>query len=118
VEEIAAQRGQVRPRFYHVPDVSRWSRKFLIAKCILMTMLIVIRTRPDVIVTTGAAPGVFALLAGAPLGAKRIWIDSIANAQEVSLSGCKARHVATLWLTQWPQLANDKTGPEYRGSVI
>ena len=42
---------------------------------------LLLRHRPDVIVTTGAAPGYFALRFGKLLGARTIWIDSMANAE-------------------------------------
>jgi len=118
VAAMAEQRGQPSPRFYTVPDVNRWSGKSRLAACMLRISLIVLRTRPDAIITTGAAPGLMALAAGVPLGARRIWVDSIANADTISLSGRNAKRIATLWLTQWPHLANETEGPAYRGSVI
>ena len=48
---------------------------------------ILIRERPDVVVTTGAAPGFVALAAAKLLlGCRTIWIDSIANAERLSSS--------------------------------
>ena len=38
------------------------------------------------------------------VGARTVWVDSIANAEELSLSGQKASRIATLTLTQWPEL--------------
>jgi hypothetical protein len=35
----------------------------------------------------------------------------------LSMSGRRAGPYATLWLTQWPHLAQEG-GPEYRGSVF
>ena len=75
------------------------------------------RHRPDVVLSTGAAPGFFAILFGKLLGARTIWVDSIANAEQLSLSGKKAGRFADLWLTQWPHLAQPG-GPLYKGSVI
>jgi Oligosaccharide biosynthesis protein Alg14 like len=80
-------------------------------------LLVIVRERPDVVVTTGAAPGFFALVIGKMFRAKTIWIDSIANAEELSLAGRKVRHWADHWLTQWPALAK-KDGPRYLGSVL
>jgi Oligosaccharide biosynthesis protein Alg14 like len=51
------------------------------------------------------------------LGARTIWVDSIANIDVLSMSGQKAGRYADLWLTQWPELASPN-GPEYRGSVL
>jgi hypothetical protein len=77
----------------------------------------VLRLRPDAVVSTGAAPGLVAAVVGKLIGAKAIWIDSIANAQQLSLSGRLARRVADLWLTQWRHLAAED-GPHYGGSVL
>jgi len=66
---------------------------------------IVRRTRPDFVITTGALPGLLCLVAGRLTGARTIWIDSVANAGTLSLSGRYARWFATLRMTQWEHLA-------------
>lgn len=103
-------------QFFVVPDASRWNKLRLVWLALLM-MKNVIRIRPDVVVSTGAAPGFFALFWGKRLGAKTIWMDSIANVEKLSLSGQKAGSYADLWLTQWEHLATAK-GPCYVGAVI
>jgi UDP-N-acetylglucosamine:LPS N-acetylglucosamine transferase len=77
----------------------------------------VMRTRPDVIISTGAAPGLFGILFGRLVGARTIWIDSIANAEQLSLSGRIASKIAHFALTQWPHLATTH-GPSYHGSIL
>jgi hypothetical protein len=57
------------------------------------------------------------LLFGKLLGARTIWIDSIANAEQLSVSGAKVKPFADLWLTQWPHLVT-KDGPDYKGAVL
>jgi UDP-N-acetylglucosamine:LPS N-acetylglucosamine transferase len=83
----------------------------------IQILLLIIRYRPDVVITTGAAPGYFAVVFGHIIGSKTIWIDSIANADTLSLSGRKMARWAGLWLTQWPDLAKPD-GPQYKGSVF
>ena len=73
--------------------------------------------RPDVVISTGAAPGYFAIRLGNLFGARTIWVDSVANVEELSLSGQKAGPHAKLWLTQWAHLAREN-GPHHRGSVL
>lgn len=73
--------------------------------------------RPDVILSTGAAPGIIAIAIGRFFGAKTIWIDSIANSEKVSMSGKMAKYVAHVQLTQWEHLSS-VGGPRYVGSVI
>ncbi|WP_197030745.1 oligosaccharide biosynthesis protein Alg14 [Halomonas sp. BC04] len=67
---------------------------------------IVRECRPDVIISTGAAPGLLVLFAGFLLGRKTLWVDSIANCRRLSLSGRVARLFASRVLTQWPELAS------------
>jgi hypothetical protein len=73
--------------------------------------------RPDVVISTGAAPGYFAILFGKKLGAKTIWLDSIANVDELSMSGRAVGKYADLWLTQWEHLATEG-GPDFIGAVL
>ena len=75
------------------------------------------KEKPDLVISTGAAPGGLALYLAKRSGIKTVWIDSIANAEELSLSGQKAGAFADLWLTQWPELARED-GPHYKGSVL
>ena len=117
VTTIASYRSQVPDnRFYVVPDANRWNKLRLLWMA-LKLLLVVLRERPVAVVTTGAAPGYFGLRFARWLGAKTIWVDSIANAEELSLSGKQAGKFADLWITQWPQLAADG-GPKYFGAVL
>ena len=102
--------------FQLVPDATRWSGIGLV-RCALRVLWLVIRIRPDVVVTTGAAPGFFAVAFGKLFGARTAWIDSIANADELSGSGARIGRFADLWLTQWPHLAREQ-GPRYEGAVL
>ena len=90
-------------RFVLVPDASRWN-KLKLAWSALRVLVALVRVRPDVVISTGAAPGYFAILFARLVGARSVWLDSIANAEELSMSGQKATRIATLTLTQWPEL--------------
>ena len=103
-------------RFTLVPDATRWDR-FGLMWMICRVAWLVLSERPDVIVSTGAAPGYVAIRVGKALGARTIWIDSIANLETLSLSGKKIGKYADLWLTQWPHLAGPE-GPHFKGSVL
>ena len=108
-------------RFYVVPDANR-SRKVDLLRQLTAVGHVVLRERPTVVITTGASVGFFALVAAKAIGSRTVWLDSIANADELSLSGRRARRFADLWLTQWPELAAGRSGqhdgPSYHGSVI
>jgi UDP-N-acetylglucosamine:LPS N-acetylglucosamine transferase len=75
------------------------------------------KVKPDIIITTGSAPGLMTLAVGKLFRTKNVWIDSIANVNELSTSGKKARHCADLYLTQWEGLAKPE-GPLYKGNVL
>lgn len=100
-----------------VPDASRSDLAKLVTLTAKMVFLMV-RVRPDVVITTGAAPGLMALCVGKLFRAKTVWIDSLANCEVVSLSGRMAKKYADLWLTQWPHLEDSHPGLRYMGSVL
>lgn len=78
---------------------------------------VLLRTRPDVIVTTGALPGLIAVFLGHLMRRRTIWIDSLANAEEPSTSGRKAKRFVSLWLSQWEDVASSVEG-RYEGSLL
>jgi UDP-N-acetylglucosamine:LPS N-acetylglucosamine transferase len=102
--------------FHVVADATRWQKARLLwlAGQVLWVLL---KRRPDVVVSTGAAPGFFALWLGKLLGARTIWLDSLANHARLSQAGCKIGSKADLWLTQWEHLAQEN-GPRYAGKVL
>jgi len=107
-------------KFLVVNDATRWNKIGLVRLALRM-LWILVRIRPDVVITTGAAPGFFALRLGRLLGARTAWIDSIANVEEVSLSGRRIGPKTDLWLTQWPHLAGPigaHAGPQCKGAVL
>jgi UDP-N-acetylglucosamine:LPS N-acetylglucosamine transferase len=117
VTVIDSYRAQVPgKKFYSVSDATRWNKLGLIALALRMAW-IVIKERPAVVISTGAAPGYFAVVLGRLFGARTIWIDSMANIEHLSMSGARAGRYADLWLTQWPHLAR-RDGPYYAGSVL
>ena len=90
---------------------------FKVLRGAIETFGLVRRLRPDVVISAGAAPGLLCLLWGRVFGAKTIWIDSIANAETLSLSGKIALHFAHRVLTQWDHLARPGK-VEHWGSVL
>ncbi|GAB4217242.1 MAG: PssD/Cps14F family polysaccharide biosynthesis glycosyltransferase [Sandaracinaceae bacterium] len=102
--------------FRVVPDVTRWDRLGL-ARASAAVLRVLLEVRPDVVVSTGALPGFFGVVLGKSLGARTAWIDSIANVEELSMSGARVGLFADLWLTQWEELARPG-GPRYEGAVL
>ena len=104
-------------RFYAVTDITRLS----LAKLLILVpqfVRILLAERPDVVITTGSAPGLVGIaIAKAITKARTVWIDSIANCERMSSSGKQARRFADEWLTQWPELSTP-SGPHYWGAVL
>lgn len=98
-----------------VPDFSRWDA-WRIFPSLWQTWRIVGRLKPRAIITTGAAPGLVAILVGRLRGVRTLWIDSIANAETLSGSGKMARRLAHRIFTQWPHLADNRV--EYHGNTL
>lgn len=103
-------------KFRLIPDSNRWN-KIALVRSLFGAFWLLLTIRPDVVITTGAAPGYFMIRLGKFFGARTVWLDSVANAEELSLSGQKAGKHVDLWLTQWSHLAQPQ-GPQYRGSVL
>lgn len=99
-----------------VPDCNRNMKLAMIRSTLSIARHILAR-RPQVVISTGALPGVIALALGKLTGARTIWVDSVANAEEMSMSGRLARRVADLWLSQWEDVAT-ASGAEYAGAVL
>ena len=94
-------------------------------KCILKVVVVLMRCiniisheRPDVVISTGSAVGCIMCFLSKLLGVKIVWIDSIANVERISLSGRMVRHIADLFLVQWPELVEQYSDVEYVGAVI
>ncbi len=102
--------------FYYVPDANRQA-KVRLAFAALKILLVVLWLRPNVVISTGAAHGYLAIRFAKLVGAKTMFIDSIANAEQLSLSGELAVSHADVMLTQWPELS-DGTRIQYYGSVL
>ena len=103
-------------RFYSVRDANRWNKPGLLRMAVQLTW-IVFREQPDIVISTGAAAGYFCVRLAKLLGARTIWVDSMANAECMSLCGERIGRHADLWLTQWPHLARPD-GPYYQGAVL
>ena len=99
-----------------VVDADRTQKLKMLLLCVQMVW-IVIRHRPHTVISTGAAPGLFAIIFGRLIGDKTVWVDSMANYQALSGSGLKARRFCHLFLTQWPHLSTNED-IKYQGSLL
>lgn len=114
--EASACKAVPGERYITVIDANR-NTVIKMAMLIVQMACLVLWFRPHAVLTTGAAPGYWACRFGRLFGARTLWIDSVANVKEVSMSGRKAGRIVDLWLTQWEHLA-EPDGPRYMGPVL
>lgn len=100
---------------YQMDDFNRDS-PFKIFKTIWQAYRIIRATKADVILTTGAAPGVAMILIGRLLRKRTIWVDSMANVSCLSLSGRLIKPFASRVYSQWKHLESKNVF--YAGSVF
>jgi UDP-N-acetylglucosamine:LPS N-acetylglucosamine transferase len=79
---------------------------------------VVLRERPDAVVTTGGFPMLFLCLFARVARARVVWVDCVSQTEVLSASGRWARRIAHLTLTQWPAVAASTPGVEYAGEVM
>lgn len=102
---------------YAIGECNRY-KPLSVFKVVGCAFKIIIKERPDIIVTTGSMPVAIFCLIAKLFGAKTVWIDSIANARKLSMSGWMMRHFADLILSQWPDVAAKYSNVEYVGELI
>jgi len=112
----SASAKKPKKKVYAVIDASADSKLNLVPLT-LQIAWILLRERPNTIISTGAAPGVMAILLCKFLPIKTIWVDSIANVNVLSRSAKMVKKHANLVITQWQDLS-DEPNIFYRGSVL
>ncbi len=122
VELTAVSSYEKKPSFmkasgYEVlPDFNR-DIFYHIFSIILKCRKILQKTMPDLVVTTGAAPGLVMATIAKLSGIRSLWIDSLANSRKLSLSGRIAKYFGVIVLSQWQEVAR-QSGVKYEGRII
>lgn len=117
VSTDSSLKGGVGTAKFHFVRDANLREPLALASCSAQVFFVLCKVRPDVVISTGAAPGFMAVVMGKIMGSRTIWVDSIANSEELSLAGKMVRRWADHWLTQWPELAV-VGGPDFIGSVL
>lgn len=105
-------------RTFFVTDPARSLSSFL--KCVYQSAKIVLKEKPDVVMSTGAGVAIPATyIAKLLLGAKIIFIESFCRILEPSLSGRLVYPISDMFLVQWPGML-EKYGDKarYRGAIV
>ncbi len=107
VSTLSDRKNSVKgQRLYMISDFSR-TDAMKIVPVFVQALKIVRGENPDVIITTGAAPGLVMVFIGWLFRKKTVWIDSLANVRRLSLSGRIASLFASRIYTQWKGLQRD-----------
>lgn len=114
---VVQEKLQKYGRVYVVGECNR-EHPLRVIPVLMRCINVILHERPNIVISTGAAAGCIMCFLGKLLGAKVIWIDSITNVERISLSGRMVRHIADLFLVQWPELAGQNSNVEYMGAVI
>ena len=101
--------------FHRLPDFNRWNA-WRLFPAFFFALNTLGRERPNVVISTGAAPGLIVVFAAFCLGKKTIWVDSIANVAHLSFCGKIAKRFVSRFYTQWEELSGD--GICFAGNVI
>ena len=115
--ELVREELRKRGRVYIVPECNR-QHPLQLMKVLAKCIMIVLRERPQVVISTGAAAGCIECFLGKLIGAKVIWVDSITNVEKLSLSGRMVRYIADMFFVQWPELTRKYTNVQFAGMVI
>ncbi|MCI6873397.1 MULTISPECIES: oligosaccharide biosynthesis protein Alg14 [Hallerella] len=107
----------VSGKFYSICEFSRWDA-WKMFFCIPYVLMILLKEKPYVALSTGAAPGLLVLLLAKYVFRKKtVWVDSIANVAKLSACG---RYAVKLGIdkvyTQWEHLAVGKV--KFAGNVL
>lgn len=103
-------------KYFKVIDANM-NNKFRLIIQLFQVFLVIVKVRPEIVISTGASVGFFTVVIAKLLNKKTVWIDSVANGDEMSLSGKKVKQFCDVWLTQWPIVA-EKEGAQFKGSVL
>lgn len=111
------QKLQGLGRFYVTGECNR-EQPIRALKVLKNCIKIILKEKPDIIISTGTAPPCLLCLIGKFFRAKIIWIDSIANINRLSLSGRLILPLSDLIFCQWPEVAKKYRRVEYAGTLI
>lgn len=96
------------------PHVSLW--KYAVNA--LESLRLMLRVRPQVVLTTGAGIAIPCALLGKLLGARLIFVETVAVVGHLSRTGALLYKFADLFIVQWPDLCRTHPRAVYAGSVL
>lgn len=95
------------------------ARMFLRA-CVnfVLALFILSKSRPDLVLSTGAGLAVPFILASKLFGIKTVFIESCSRSNSLSLSGRIVYYLADEFYVQWPECVKLYPKAQYKGVVV
>lgn len=84
----------------------------------LKALIILPKSKPDLLVCTGASLAVPFIFASKLYGIKTVFIESISRSRNLSLSGRLVYHLVDEFYVQWPECVERYPKAQYRGVVV
>lgn len=97
---------EVKERVYLMPLINRrqWNFIFKFLFNLIYSLIILLKEKPNVVISTGALNSVPCCLLAKMLGIKLIFIESFAKVTTPTITGRLLYRFANLFIIQWPQL--------------
>ena len=105
---------------YYISQINRREKAFALKflKLFFDSLRILLREKPDIIISTGALATCPICVIGKILGIKIIYIESFARVENASLTGRLMYKIADLFIVQWKELLSIYPNAVYRGSIF
>lgn len=105
-EKTAYQVSFWQDRVYEVPQVNRkeWKSMLRFVGIWISTLRILLKEKPDAVLSTGAMVAFPALVLGKLLGKKVLFIECMFNVDEPTLTGKLTYRFADLFIVQWEEM--------------
>lgn len=105
---------------YYISQINRREKAFALKflKLFFYSLRILLREKPDIIISTGALATCPICVIGKILGIKIIYIESFARVENASLTGRLMYKIADLFIVQWKELLSIYPNAIYRGSIF
>ena len=119
-EDGGQARDSALTNMYRLPQINRRQKDFLwrFLKLMLAAGKIMLREKPDVIITTGALIVFPFCLYAKLMGTKVIYIETFARVNDRSLTGRLVYPLADLFLVQWESLLELYPKAKYVGGIF
>lgn len=121
---VTEEGGQVRDaelkNVYTLPQINRHEKRFVVhfAKLFFKAIKIIVKEKPDFIITTGALIAFPFCVIGKMRGTKIVYIESFARVNDQSLTGRLVYPIADLFLVQWKSLLRFYPKAKYVGGIF